>query len=90
MLKTNSKKILWSPEELSDEMINASKFNSGYIGLVESIKDDKEETKYRTTLQDKDLHPTEQEYLAAVMIYENEKYEKAKKDFNQSKEEEGR
>lgn len=77
-------------ELLSDEMINASKFNSGYIGLVESIKDDKEETKYRTTLQDKDLHPTEQEYLAAVMIYENEKYEKAKKDFNQSKEEEGR
>lgn len=77
-------------ELLSDEMIKASKLNSGYIGLVEGFQDDKGKTKYRTTLQDKKLHPTEQEYLAAVMIYENDKFEIAKNTLNKSLEEEGR
>lgn len=65
-------------ELLSDEMIEGSKFNNGYIGLVESVNNGKEGKKYRTTLQDKVLHPTEQEYLAAVMIYEKSQQNKDK------------
>ena len=32
--------------------------------------------KYHTTLIEKELHPTEQEYLAAVMIYEKSQKDK--------------
>lgn len=65
-------------ELLSEEMINASKLNNGYIGLVEkndSVNDEKGK-KYHTTLIEKELHPTEQEYLAAVMIYEKSQKDK--------------
>lgn len=65
-------------ELLSEEMLKASKFNSGYIGLVESTNDGNKGVKYRTTLQDKDLAQTEQEYLAAVMIYEKSHQNKNK------------
>lgn len=76
-------------ELLSEEMIKGSKLNSGYIGLVE--KDDSvsdEEKKYHTTLIEKELHPTEQEYLSAVMIYE--KNQKDKKTDIEQESDEGR
>ena len=79
---------------LSDEMIKASKFNSGYIGLVERFKNDNGEINYRTTLQDKKLHQTEQEYLAAIMIFEqsqrNEKDSSIENSNNQQESVEGR
>ena len=52
-------------------MIKASKFNSGYIGLVESVNNVDGEERYCTTLQNKKLSQTEQEYLTVVTIYEN-------------------
>lgn len=58
-------------ELLSEEMIKASKFNSGYIGLVESVNNVDGEERYCTTLQNKKLSQTEQEYLTVVTIYEN-------------------
>ena len=75
-------------------MIKASKFNSGYIGLVERFKNDNGEINYRTTLQDKKLHQTEQEYLAAIMIFEqsqrNEKDSSIENSNNQQESVEGR
>lgn len=49
---------------LTEDMIEGSKYNGGYIGLIEK----KENGEYHTTLGKEELDPTEQEMLTAVMI----------------------
>ena len=59
---------------LSEETIRGSKYNGGYIGLVE-----KEQNKeYKITLKDKKLNAIEQENLAAVMILQERREKKIK------------
>lgn len=70
-----------SEQLLSDEMIKASKFNSGYVGLVENGSKG-----YYTTLNESNLNGTEQEYLTAVMIYEQSKNENIKQEEENQKE----
>lgn len=61
-------------ELLSEDAIEGSKYNGGYIGMVERNN----YGDYEATLKNKKLNPSEQENLAAVMIIK-EKKEKEKK-----------
>lgn len=56
---------------LSEETIEGSKFNGGYIGEVEKDKNGN----YILTLENEKLKPAEQEYLTAVMIVNNRERE---------------
>ncbi len=61
---------------LSEDMIEGSKYNDGYIGLIEK----KENGEYNTTLGKEGLNPMEQESMTAVMIMkEQQKRDNAKK-----------
>ena len=51
-------------ELLSEDSIEGSKYNGGYIGNVERAKDGK----YTSTLDRKELNAEEQEMLTAVML----------------------
>lgn len=58
---------------LSDDLILASKYNAGYIGEIEIVKEEVNKVKasnYDVTLKRKKLTPNEQEMLTAVMIIE--------------------
>ncbi len=61
---------------LSDDLILASKYNAGYIGEIERIKEELNEVKaanYDVTLKRKKLRPNEKEMLAAIIIVEERK-----------------
>lgn len=61
---------------ISEDAIEGSKYNGGYIGKIE--KD--EEGNYRTTLGNEKLRPEEQEYLTAVMIIKKREKMELEKD----------
>lgn len=66
---------------LSEDVIAGSKYNDGYIGMVEKNKKDK----YNITLEEKKLNPTEQEMLTAVMIINEERESKKQERKGESK-----
>ncbi len=67
---------------LTEDMIEGSKYNDGYIGLIEK----KENGEYSTTLGEEELSPIEQEMMTAVMISKENK----QKTRNMKAKEEGR
>lgn len=66
---------------LSEDMIAGSKYNDGYIGMVEKNK----KGKYNITLEEKKLSPTEQEMLTAVMFINEERESKKQERKGESK-----
>lgn len=66
---------------LSEDVIAGSKYNDGYIGMVEKDK----KGKYDITLGERKLNPTEQEMLTAVMFINKEKELKTQEREGESK-----
>lgn len=67
---------------LSEDMIEASKYNCGYIGQIKKDKNGK----YNTTLGEEELNPIEQEMMTAVIISNKQLNKRNKRE----KDEEGR
>ena len=70
-------------ELLSEDSIEGSKYNGGYIGNVERAKDGK----YTSTLDRKELNAEEQEMLTAVMLLKDREDRISKKSRKNRKEE---